>query len=277
MHNPNLDLEDEDLSLPNFDDAEDFDVGGKNQSAYHEACRVYEEKLAARKAMKPKQRAAAAEQERCQAVLRMLHRPPSSDSDMNAFYIMISDTPDQVNRPLDPAGNTLAHYLANPNETVGSWDGDQPIMRPTTERERQAFQEWAEVILQWAGADPFIRNNQGITAVDIACTVSPDHVELLTYFDKHTKDREKGRAVARAVFMAAAGQAQEKVTKEQVVDAMLSLGTFIDSEGGFLLCGNQLRSTETFREFLLSDAIQDKSIRNHIRTVLLPKADAAKL
>lgn len=278
MQDPTIGLEDESLSLPMIDrEEEDLDIGGKDQTAYYEACRVYEDKLKARKAMKPRERAAAAELERCQGLLRMLKRPPASDEEMTAFFIMISDTPDQVNAPVDPAGNTLAHYLANPNEMPASWNGDQPTMRPTTQREQQALSEWSEVILQWASADPFIPNHRGITAADIACTVGPDQVELLVFFDKNTGEREKLRAIARAVCMAAAGQSQAQVTTDDIDNAILGLGKWLDIEGGFLLCNNQLRSADTFREFLTGDQIQDPKLRRHIAAVLLPKSEASKL
>lgn len=241
-----------------FDDYADLDDDGDDITPAWIA--EYERAVAAEtkrlKNRTPEQVAQDKERNRCRQIYKMILTQPKDMSEEGHFFTLISETPDQINQPIDGLGNTLAHYLANPKRIpyirTNADKSKEWAWRSSTEGEEEALWGWAETILA-AKPDPFIANAEGFTAVDLACEASPDSVELLLNNDGGVnQEGRKRKAKARAIFMAAAGMASEVETPstEDVVGTIVGLGAYLDTDCEFLECGNAMRSCLTFREVL---------------------------
>lgn len=241
-----------------FDDYADLDDDGDDITPAWIA--EYERAVAAEtkrlKNRTPEQVAQDKERNRCRQIYKMILTQPKDMSEEGHFFTLISETPDQINQPIDGLGNTLAHYLANPKRIpyirTNADKSKEWAWRDAKPSEEEAIWAWAEVILA-AKPDPFIANADGLTAIDIACTVSPASVELLTNNDGGVNpEGKKRKALARAIFMAAAGMASEAEipSTEDVVGTIVGLGAYLDTDCEFLECGNAMRSCLTFREVL---------------------------
>lgn len=204
----------------------------------------------------PEEVAQDKERSRCRQIYKLLLTPPKDFDDEGQLFTLISETPDQINQPIDGLGNTLAHYLANPKRIpfirTNADKSKEWAWRDAKPSEEESIWAWAETILA-AKPDPFIANAEGLTAIDIACTVSPASVELLINNDGGVNNEgKKSKAMARAIFMAAAGMAceAEVPSTEDVVGTIVGLGAYLDTDCEFLECGNAMRSCLTFREVL---------------------------